>query len=94
MRATFKEHRATNEKLKRIKLDLNLHTANERDDATSSQHHQRVASSCPLDDKSGSDSCKDDKAVSNEGSCSFVLPDLNMMPCEDDSGAETLYGTS
>ncbi|GLT85275.1 hypothetical protein SLE2022_034680 [Rubroshorea leprosula] len=94
MRATFKEQRATNENLKRIKLDLNLHTANERDDATSSPHHQRVASSCPLDDKSGSDSCKDDKAVSNEGSCSFVLPDLNMMPCEDDSGAETLYGTS
>ncbi|GLT76137.1 hypothetical protein SLA2020_478130 [Shorea laevis] len=94
MRATFKEQRAKNENLKRIKLDLNLHTANERDvDATSSEHHQRVASSCPLDDKSGSDSCKDDKAVSNEGSSSFVLPDLNMMPCEDDSGPETLYGT-
>lgn len=81
-----------------MQLDLNLHTANnaslsanERDEATSSQSHQRIASSQALDDdKSRSGSCK---AVSNEGS-SFILPDLNMMPSEDDSGPETFYGTS
>ncbi|GLT76838.1 hypothetical protein SLA2020_484730 [Shorea laevis] len=99
MRATFKEQTAKNENLKRMKLDLNLHTANnaslsanERDEATSSQSHQRIASPSQalLDDRSRSGSCK---AVSNEES-SFILPDLNMMPSEDDSGPETFYGTS
>ncbi|GKU87332.1 hypothetical protein SLEP1_g1747 [Rubroshorea leprosula] len=98
MRATFKEQTAKNENLKRMKLDLNLNTANngslsanERDEATSSQSQQRIASSQGLDDdKSLLGSCK---AVSNEGN-SFPLPDLNMMPSEDDSGPETFYGTS
>lgn len=89
MRVTFKEQRAENSSLKRMKVDLNFNTANEssltaseRDEHKASSSitpQQRVASAHPLD---------------NEGS-SFVLPDLNMMPTEDDdSGPEMFFGTS
>ncbi|XVE71234.1 hypothetical protein DITRI_Ditri10aG0134400 [Diplodiscus trichospermus] len=109
MRATCKEQRARNENLKRIKLDLNLHTAknltaDESEKAPSCQPPQRVPSSFDcnpstlpshvLDDcKPMLDSSSVDKATSS-GESFFLLPDLNMVPAEDDSGAETLYGTS
>lgn len=40
------------------------------------------------------DSCDEHKAVSSSGNNSFVLPDLNMVPSEEDSGSEMLYGMS
>ncbi|XP_022754467.1 uncharacterized protein LOC111302862 [Durio zibethinus] len=111
MLATCKEQRAGNENLKRMKLDLNLHTAKnlsliavEPEKVPSCQPCQRVSSSLDyipsilpshaLDDsKPPLDSCSLDKAISR-GETFFLLPDLNMMPAEDDSGTETLYGTS
>ncbi|XP_022751811.1 uncharacterized protein LOC111300446 [Durio zibethinus] len=111
MHAACNEHRARNENLKRIKLDLNLHTAknpglfaDEPEKVPSCQPNQRVPSSLdyipstlPLhaidDRKPLSDSCDDGKAISSEETF-FLLPDLNMMPAEDDSVTEILYGTS
>ncbi|XVE97366.1 hypothetical protein REPUB_Repub03eG0013600 [Reevesia pubescens] len=111
MRATCKEQRARNENLKRIKLDLNLHTAknasliaDEPKKVPSCEPHQRVPSSIDyipstlpshaLDDcKPLLDSCDVGKGISS-GESLFLLPDLNMMPAEGDSGTETLYGTS
>ncbi|XP_022732083.1 uncharacterized protein LOC111286411 [Durio zibethinus] len=106
MHATCKEQRARNENLKRIKLDLNLHTANnsslianEPEKVPSCQRSSLdyIPSTLPshaLDDgKPLLDSCNVGKAVYSEESF-FLLPDLNMMPAEDDSGTETLYGTS
>ncbi|XP_039024012.1 uncharacterized protein LOC120156822 isoform X2 [Hibiscus syriacus] len=87
MRATCKEQRARNENLKRIKLDLNLQTAkNEVEEVPSCLPRQRVPSTHALDNCKGLlDSCNAGKAV---------LPDLNMMPVEDDSITETLSGTT
>ncbi|KAE8732573.1 Detected protein of unknown function [Hibiscus syriacus] len=97
VRATCKEQRAKNEKLKRIKLDLNLQIAkNEPEEVPYCQPRQRVFSTLDygpspslaraLDDhKSLLDSCNVGKVV---------LPDLNMIPVEDDSVAETLYSTT
>ncbi|KAE8724487.1 hypothetical protein F3Y22_tig00010495pilonHSYRG00001 [Hibiscus syriacus] len=97
MRATCKEQRARNENLKRIKLDLNLQIAkSEVEEVPSCLPRQRVPStldygpstvlSHALDDfKALLDCCNIGKAV---------LPDLNMMPVEDDSVTETLYGTT
>ncbi|KAE8700315.1 hypothetical protein F3Y22_tig00110557pilonHSYRG00203 [Hibiscus syriacus] len=89
MRATFTEQRARNENLKRIKLDLNLQIAkNEAEEVPSCLPRQRVPStpSHALDDsKALLDSCDVGKAV---------LPDLNIMPVEDDSVIDTLYGTT
>ncbi|KAE8656623.1 Detected protein of unknown function [Hibiscus syriacus] len=92
VRATCKEQKAKNEKLKRIKLDLNLKIAkNEPEEISSCQPRQRVfptldygpSPSHALDDhKELLDSC-------NVGTA--LLPDLNMMPVEDDSVTETLY---
>ncbi|XVF89370.1 hypothetical protein PTKIN_Ptkin19aG0124900 [Pterospermum kingtungense] len=107
MRATCKEHRAKNENLKRIKLDLNLHAAKNSsliDDEDESQDHQRETSSLEhipsiyqpnaVDDRKPLlDSCNEGKAISS-GESIFLVPDLNMMPAEDDSVTETLYGTS
>ncbi|MBA0719557.1 hypothetical protein Golax_007222, partial [Gossypium laxum] len=95
MRATCKEQRARNKNLKRIKLDLNLSTAkNEPEEVPYCQPHPSVPSSLdyvmstlPLhaidDCKAVLDSCIIEKAL---------LSDLNMMPVEDESGAETLHG--
>ncbi|PRQ26672.1 putative transcription factor bZIP family [Rosa chinensis] len=40
------------------------------------------------------DSSDEHKAASSSGNNSFVLPDLNMVPFEEDSGSEMLYGMS
>lgn len=55
----------------------------------SCQSRQRVPSTLPsraLDDREPAlDSCDEDKPTS-DGDSLFFLPDLNMMPAEDDSG--------
>ncbi|GMI81503.1 hypothetical protein like AT4G32030 [Hibiscus trionum] len=82
MRATCKEQRARNENLKRIKLDLNLQIAKHEAEALGYSPFPSHA----LDDRTAPvDSCNVGKAA---------LPDLNMMPVEDDSITETLYGTT
>ncbi|KAH1067295.1 hypothetical protein J1N35_032282 [Gossypium stocksii] len=97
MRATCKEQRARNENLKRIKRDLSLSTAkNEPEEVPSCQPHPSVPSSldCVMS-TSPSHAIDDCKAVLD--SCNIgkaLLPDLNMMPVEDESGAETLHGSS
>ncbi|PPR92996.1 hypothetical protein GOBAR_AA27669 [Gossypium barbadense] len=97
MRATCKEQRARNENLKRIKRDLNLSTAkNEPEEVPSCQPHPRVPSSLDyVMSTSPSHAIDDCKAMLD--SCNIgkaLLPDLNMMPVEDESGAETLHGSS
>lgn len=84
-----------------LQLDLVLHsaknlsaTSNELGRAVSREPYQRVAStpnyissSLPAhgatDDNPHSEPCK-----------AVLLPDLNMIPLEEDSGLETLYGMS
>ncbi|KAE8056315.1 hypothetical protein FH972_013098 [Carpinus fangiana] len=101
LRATFKEQRAKNESFKRMKLDLVLHSANNLfatsdglERAVKREPYQRVAStpdhislSLPAhganDDNPQPETCK-----------AVLLPDLNMMPSEEDSSSETLYGMS
>lgn len=88
-------------------LDLNLHAttnADEPEEVPSSQLRQRVPSSleyiipsilpsCIDDRKPLSDTCVEGKAISS-GESFFILPDLNMMPTEDDSGTETFRSRS
>ncbi|KAK8582044.1 hypothetical protein V6N12_072242 [Hibiscus sabdariffa] len=77
MRATCKEQRARNENLKRIKLDLNLQIAkNEAGGVPSTLGYSPLTSHSLDDRKPPLDSCNVGKAV---------LPDLNMMPVEDET---------
>lgn len=104
-RATCNEHRATNENLKRIRLDLNMDTIKNSSliaDESEKVPCLRVPSSSDstlppeaLDDdrKPSLDSCNVGKVNSSEKSV-FMLPDLNMMPAEDDSCPAKLYWTS
>ncbi|GMI95095.1 hypothetical protein like AT4G32030 [Hibiscus trionum] len=85
-RATCNEHRATNDNLKRIKIDLNLvGTAM----SSSLICNEPGLVPCPRAQSSSDSTLVDDREKSI-----FVLPDLNMMPAEDDFGPGTLYGTS
>ncbi|CAB4293647.1 unnamed protein product [Prunus armeniaca] len=104
LQATFKQQRAKNENFKRIKLDLNMHPArylsanfDGAGKAISSQPHERTASSTPSNlpphPEAQSDSYSEREAVSARDN-SFLLPDLNMEPCGEESGSETLYGMS
>ncbi|KAL5785992.1 hypothetical protein ACOSQ2_008384 [Xanthoceras sorbifolium] len=109
LRATFKEHCAANVNLKRMKLDLGLHSAknpsetacDETQKTISNQVHMGVAECIPSSLPSLStvvdipllESCEAHKAASTHNSL-CLLPDLNMMPSEDDSGSETLYRVS
>ncbi|BFG18963.1 hypothetical protein CerSpe_052370 [Prunus speciosa] len=105
LQATFKQQRAKNENFKRIKLDLNMHPARNLSanfdgagKAISSQSHERTASSTPSNlaphpEAAQSDSYSEREAVSARDN-SFLLPDLNMEPCGEESGSETLYGMS
>ncbi|XP_062163492.1 uncharacterized protein LOC133870396 [Alnus glutinosa] len=101
LRATFKEQSAKNESLKRMKLDLVLHSAKNLsassdglERAVSREPYQRVAST--PDHISSSLPAYDTKDDNQESEpCKAVcLPDLNMMPSEEDSSSETLYGMS
>lgn len=90
-------------------LDLGLPSAKYYNETTSEEPektvsdliHKRVASSLenlPSSSNSTvvnfpqSDSSEGNKTGNSNGGC--LLPDLNMMPCEDESGSETLYGMS
>lgn len=65
--------------------------------AISSQPHERTASSTPSNlapnPEVQFDSYSEREAVSARDN-SFLLPDLNMEPCGEESGSETLYGMS
>lgn len=56
-------------------------------------HHVPVSPTIMHQDFPPMDSCKAEKEVETTERC-FFLPDLNMMPSEEDSGCETLYGLS
>lgn len=80
-----------------LQLDLNLSTAkNEPEEVPCCQPHPSVPSSLDyVMSTSPSHALDDCKAVLD--SCNIgkaLLPDLNMMPVEDESGAETLHGSS
>ncbi|KAF5461371.1 hypothetical protein F2P56_017476 [Juglans regia] len=112
LRSTFKEQRARNESLKRIKLDSVLHSAKNLnatcdglEKTVHKETYQRIASapdhtslSLPAnttsDDNLQSEPCEADKAADLARGGNFLLPDLNMMPSEEDSSTETLYGMS
>ncbi|CAL5355244.1 unnamed protein product [Camellia sinensis] len=106
LRETLEEQKAKSQNLKRLKLDLFSQSANklaatcdELEAPNSSQPN--LAEVSTLDHVSvlltiTSASCKvENKEVETSERC-FVLPDLNMMPSEEDSvsGCETLYGLS
>ncbi|GAV82184.1 hypothetical protein CFOL_v3_25636 [Cephalotus follicularis] len=109
LQTTFEEQSARNKNLKRMKLDLALHSTKHlssisEEKPTSSQQDLGDTSSFDLISSTllvhatdvvhrQSDSCIEKKAVSAQDCFSF-LPDLNMMPSEDDSSSETLYGMS
>jgi hypothetical protein len=81
LRATFDEQNLRNQKLKRIKLDLNSGRVTNKKPVDLIRKSQ-------LERLQGSKSCKTSDSQ-NQGSF-FVLPDLNMAPSEE----EILYGTS
>ncbi|KAF5726261.1 hypothetical protein HS088_TW23G01003 [Tripterygium wilfordii] len=102
LRATFKKQRATNENLKRIKVDLGFQPAknpnsifNEQEKVTCCQKKHSEAPLLPRhatgENHPLSYSSEAQKNVSIQGP-SFVLPDLNMMPLEEDSTSEAVYG--
>lgn len=72
-----------------LQLDLGLHSA------MNLSASQRVGSSTLTvqdtnDNRPQLDSCE----AASAGCSNLMLPDLNMMPTEEDSGSETLYGMS
>ncbi|XP_038700839.1 uncharacterized protein LOC119997731 [Tripterygium wilfordii] len=100
-RATFKKQRATNENLKRIKLDLGSQPANnsysifnEQEKRNCCQKENSEAPPKPRhtsgENQSLSYSSEAHKAVSIQDQ-SFLLPDLNMMPLEEDSTSEIAW---
>ncbi|XP_059642591.1 uncharacterized protein LOC132284498 [Cornus florida] len=99
---TLEEQRAQSDKLKRIKLDMQLQAANkmgtishEPEGAISTQHNLIEASARDhfplLPTHAAADSCKDQSGIDTWES-GFILPDLNMTPAEDDFDSQTLYG--
>ncbi|GMN45497.1 hypothetical protein TIFTF001_014689 [Ficus carica] len=109
LRATFKEQSAKNDSLKRMKLELHGNSskyvnADESKVASSSQPTERIASTSDIvpltlptqlthHGNAQSDSCDESKTNSNRDGF-FLLPDLNSLPCDEDYGSETFYGTS
>ncbi|KAF3447063.1 hypothetical protein FNV43_RR12243 [Rhamnella rubrinervis] len=117
LRATFKEKRAENESLKRMKLDFELHSAENLkanidglEKAIHGQLHQTIIASstcdnvlCNLLSRTTPDDydnnpqqldSRDASSKTNLTQNSFVLPDLNMVPSEDDYGPEAFCGLS
>ncbi|KAG2245278.1 hypothetical protein Bca52824_092878 [Brassica carinata] len=81
LRETFDEQNVKNQRLKRIKLDLNSgHVKNETPRVDRILKPQCESKSCRIEGN---------RTASSENK-SFFLPDLNMVPTED----EVLYGTS
>ncbi|TXG62229.1 hypothetical protein EZV62_013592 [Acer yangbiense] len=102
LRATYKEHSAANVNLKRMKLDLGLHSAkntsetfsDETQKTISDQVHKDVVESIPSSLPSLSTVSSEAHKAASTCNIPCLLPDLNMMPSEDDSSSETLYGVS
>ncbi|KAF5743343.1 hypothetical protein HS088_TW09G01411 [Tripterygium wilfordii] len=102
LRATFMKQRATNDNLKRMKLDLGFQPvmnsssiSNEEDNGNCCQNKNSEAPSMPRIPIGENHSLSYSSEVHKDVSIlepSFSLPDLNMMPLEEDSTFETLYG--
>ncbi|CAA3017886.1 Hypothetical predicted protein [Olea europaea subsp. europaea] len=81
-RMTFSEQSAWSHNVKRMKLDLNLQSTSVLGATT----EHRLSPSFEL---ASSHTCKlKDTETSNGG---FILPDLNMMPLEEEIGSESFY---
>ncbi|VVB10729.1 unnamed protein product [Arabis nemorensis] len=80
LRATFDEQNVRNQRLKRIKLDLNSGRVKNQT-RVGLTHKSPESKSCKIEGKTGD-------SLNNGGF--FLIPDLNMVPSED----EILYGTS
>lgn len=106
LRETLEEQKARSQNLKRLKLDLYSQSANklaatcdELEAPNSSQPNLAKVSTLdhvPVLPTITPASCKvENKEVETSERC-FALPDLNMMPSEEDSvsGCETSYGLS
>lgn len=95
LRATYNIQSAKNENLKRIKLDLGLDFGK---NLSETQVLNGLASSTFPSHSTIVDLPRLEYFETHEvvPSCSSLclLPDLNMMPAEDDSASETLYGMS
>uniref|UniRef100_A0A1J3E3R0 Uncharacterized protein n=1 Tax=Noccaea caerulescens TaxID=107243 RepID=A0A1J3E3R0_NOCCA len=81
LRATFDEQNIRNQRLKRIKLDLSSRRVKKESPVDLVRKPQPVSKSCRVEGKTAS---------SKNQESFFFLPDLNMVPSED----EILYGTS
>ncbi|KAG5562911.1 hypothetical protein RHGRI_005597 [Rhododendron griersonianum] len=102
VRVTLNEQKARSENFKKIKLDPHLDSAMKMatnsgqptfSEACTLAHHVPVSPTIMHQDFPPMDSCKAEKEVETTERC-FVLPDLNMIPSEEDSGCETLCGLS
>ncbi|XP_024027334.1 uncharacterized protein LOC21386994 [Morus notabilis] len=107
LRATFKEQREKNDSLKRMKLELHVDSAKYVNAdgfkmASSSQPQERIASTSDnvrstmqLAHHSNAQSDSFDESNTNSNRDGFfLLPDLNSLPCDEDYGSETFYGSS
>ncbi|CAA7046383.1 unnamed protein product [Microthlaspi erraticum] len=81
LRVTFDEQNARNQRLKRIKLDLSSGRVKKESPVDLVRKSHAVSKSCRAEGKTTS---------SRNQESFFFLPDLNMVPSED----EILYGTS
>ncbi|KAJ0247396.1 hypothetical protein HA466_0168120 [Hirschfeldia incana] len=81
VRATLDEEKVRNQRLKRIKLDLNSGRVKNETPVDLFLKSQRESKSCRVEGN---------QTASSENKESFFLPDLNMAPTED----EVLHGTS
>lgn len=95
LRATLKIQSAKNENLKRIKLDLGLDSGKNSSETLvlSGLASSTFPSHSPIVDLPQLEYCETHQAVPARPSL-CLLPDLNMLPAEDDSASETLYGMS
>ncbi|CAL1374980.1 unnamed protein product [Linum trigynum] len=91
LHATFKDERTINEKLKRIKIDLDSNYSVPSNDIASFEEGEKITEEQPTTQPSSnkvllhqSESCSRTDETSCSGDASFLLPDLNMMPSEED----------
>ncbi|PON91588.1 hypothetical protein TorRG33x02_126270 [Trema orientale] len=110
LKATYKEQSSTNEGLKRMKLELGVHSAkyvnaDEPQRATSSQSYQRVAfsfdtvsSNLPSETTHHLVHPKSESSGPSKAASNrdnfFHLPDLNFLPCEEEFPTDMLCGRS
>ncbi|XP_054819243.1 uncharacterized protein LOC129318478 [Prosopis cineraria] len=82
--ATFREQRARNESLKRIKFDLGLSSKNDPSSASEENTLSKVQTQAAEDGEDLPSGWKASRTESS-GESGFLIPDLNMMPSEGDS---------